>query len=325
MKRLLPILGALCLSGFALAGDPPAPEPYLRVQRGESPRTLALEMAVRRFRPAHGSGPTIWLAGASHVGDPAYYQALQELLDAQGRVLYEGVRPTRDETLPPDGMTGPEPGSEHVQAQLAQALGLVFQLDAVDYTRPHFRNRDLSLEELREALGKDNRKARGMLDLLEGSSTELEQILKGVLANLGGNPKAQALVKVLLMELLGSTGGDPRRVAADDPALKEFLDLLLTGRNQVVVAALRQALAEDPAPDSLALFYGAAHMPDLERAVTRELGYVADETRWLRAFGTDLDRVGLSAAELRLARMLFPVQQTPPEAPVPEPENALKP
>src|SRR5262249_34909560 len=107
---------------------------------------IQLQIAVRKFIPARGHGPAIWLTGVSHIGDPKYYAALQEHLDDQTLVLFEGVsakaRPST-ETPPqqPRRQDASSPGASSaevggLQASLATSLGLVFQLTAIDYQRP---------------------------------------------------------------------------------------------------------------------------------------------------------------------------------------------
>src|SRR5437773_1313787 len=45
------------------------PEPYVRLVNIDS-NTLELQIAARKFVPAHGKGPTIWLTGVSHIANP---------------------------------------------------------------------------------------------------------------------------------------------------------------------------------------------------------------------------------------------------------------
>src|SRR5882724_6110403 len=68
----------------------PAPAPYVRASGGES-NLLELQIAARRFVPARGKGPTVWLTGVSHIGTSNYFAALQRHLNAQTLVLFEGV------------------------------------------------------------------------------------------------------------------------------------------------------------------------------------------------------------------------------------------
>src|SRR3954471_11038729 len=77
------LLLASCSSPRPAAGVPLAPpQPYTRILRPNT-NTVQLQIAVRKFVPAGHRGPVVWLAGTSHIGDPAYYHALQKHLDAQ--------------------------------------------------------------------------------------------------------------------------------------------------------------------------------------------------------------------------------------------------
>lgn len=66
--------------------------PYMRVVDVDETH-MRLDMAVRLFVPKEGDGPTVALAGAMHIAQPTFYQMLQDFLDAQDLVLFEGVKP----------------------------------------------------------------------------------------------------------------------------------------------------------------------------------------------------------------------------------------
>jgi hypothetical protein len=108
--------------------------------------TVALQIAIRKFTPAKGRGPAIWLTGVSHIGESNYYAVVQRHLDSQSLVLYEGVG-ARDKSIRFD----PEEQAS-IQNTLATSLGLVFQLSAINYDRPSFKNSDLSIPELQRML-----------------------------------------------------------------------------------------------------------------------------------------------------------------------------
>ncbi len=57
------------------------PEPYVRIFSGSS-NEVQLQIALRKFVPAHRKQPIIWLAGVSHLGESNYYARIQEHLDA---------------------------------------------------------------------------------------------------------------------------------------------------------------------------------------------------------------------------------------------------
>ncbi|MBX3363501.1 MAG: hypothetical protein KF866_01940 [Phycisphaeraceae bacterium] len=76
--------------GMALAGPGPG---FSRVIEHDEGLRTTLEMVVRAYQPVHGSGPTIYLAAAVHIGDETFYTHLQTILNGLDVVLYEGVQP----------------------------------------------------------------------------------------------------------------------------------------------------------------------------------------------------------------------------------------
>ena len=125
-----------------------APRGYMRVAQPDKD-TVALQIAWRKFSPGKGRGPTIWLAGASHLGDSNYFARLQKLLDVQSLVLFEGVGAgSKKMKFNPDEETS-------IQHTMATSLGLVFQLSAIDYDRPHYTNSDLTIPQLQALLSGD--------------------------------------------------------------------------------------------------------------------------------------------------------------------------
>src|SRR5258708_22422262 len=144
---------------------PAAPLPYVRIINTDSNR-IQLQIAAREFVPQRSGRPAVWLTGVSHIGDTNYYAALQAHLDAQSLVLYEGVGAAEAEAAsqPAHGVdVTPGQGSDTVaesddrgslQSAMAASLGLVFQLNAIDYRRDNFRNSDLSITQLRKLMNK---------------------------------------------------------------------------------------------------------------------------------------------------------------------------
>ena len=128
--------------------------------------------------------PVIWLVGVAHLGTPEYYGGLQKRLDAQTSVLFEGVgadQLTKGAKLDTDS---------GLQSQLARALGLVFQLDAIDYQRPNFHNSDLSPERLNDAIARRaTPKHAAKPDRKLGNSQDPTPSDSADTANTGDSPK----------------------------------------------------------------------------------------------------------------------------------------
>ena len=291
-----------------------------------------LQIAARKFVPARGSGPAVWLTGASHIGDSNYFNALQVHLDAQALVLFEGVggpaaghhathrrgrASPRTSHSPADGSTtgaNRENQPAGLQGSLAESLGLVFQLSAIDYDRPHFRNSDLSIQEIQRLIQDaahadsakgDSANAGGefqqLLQIMDERSF-LGSIAKLMVTLLGSSPKLQAITKLALIETLGQVQGDLSQMQALPPEMINLMQVLIQARDQTVLSDLKAELKRKSPPGSVAIFYGAGHMADLEKRLTHELHYRAAGQFWLTAFAVDLEKAGVTDAELQVIR-----------------------
>lgn len=338
---LLAVLIGQCTFGQA-ANKPSAlvrfaVEPFMRVTNGAT-GAVELQVAVRKLVPTGGVGPVIWLTGASHIGETNYYAQLQKHLDAQALVLFEGVHAGRKGTAtntvalektagssPPlakKEAAAPEPaakpaGSASLQKDLAESLGLVFQLEAINYTGGNFRNSDLSVAELRELMDKDDEPAAPDSPKEKRKNEAFEQLLKAMDGNsmfgtllkagfrlVGGNPKLQAMTKLALIEALGGIRGDISRMKSLPEDMQRLMEVLIQTRNDAVLRDLRVELKRAAPPASISIFYGAGHMDDLERRVRREFGYRAESDLWLPAFTVDYAKAGLSVIEATLLRAM---------------------
>ena len=63
--------------------------------------------------------------------------------------------------------------------------------------------------------------------------------------------------------------------------------VLLTERNKAAIAALKNALTNNK--KDIAIFYGAAHMPDMEERLMKEYGLKRQGSHWLTAWEMKLD------------------------------------
>jgi hypothetical protein len=329
-------------------------EPYMRVTNGAT-GAVELQVAVRKLVPTNGTGPVIWLTGASHIGETNYYAQLQKHLDTQALVLFEGIHAGRnnatnaaapEKATPTPAPAKPAPPTEpaaknsertSLQKDLAESLGLVFQLEAINYRGTNFRNSDLSVHELRELMDKDDEPAAldspkekrkneafdHLLKAMEGNSL-FGTLLKAGFKLVGGNPKLQATVKLGLIEALGGIRGDLSRMKSLPEDVQRLMEVLIQSRNDAVLKDLRAELKRTAPPASISVFYGAGHMDDLERRIRREFGYRPDSDLWLPAFTVDYTKAGISLLEATLLRTMVRQQMQellPTEAPAPKAEK----
>ena len=391
--------------------------PYLRVVEDKG-KSIALEIATRDFVRSNGTGPRVGLVGVAHIGDSAFYHAVQKLLENYDVVLYESVKPpgtggaggdtdqqridstkaamqfvggmietehARSDKYPADlnglktyaasldprlakfiqaaltdgwghqlvyrlkadddgggyslislgadGKAGgeganadlnladqphPDPlplsKEDGLQSQLASALGLKFQLDALDYDKQNWRCSDMAMDEVNRRL-----QAKGLdFSLIGGTlaGTSLSAKLVKVMLNLmkiadsfmGG--AITDTFKIVMIELLG----DPKLTEMGlDQLGQGFGAVIVQDRNQVAVDDLKKLIEQEPGTKSVAILYGAAHMPDMAAKLAEQLGYQpapadpkdADSTcaeHWLTAIKVNYADTSMSPAEINQLR-----------------------
>ena len=323
MRHVYPGFAALSLLALAgcaesrLASGPavtPRPEPYVRIAGSDS-NHLALQIAAREF--ARRGRPAVWLTGVSHIGQPDYFASLQAHLARQTLVLFEGIGAAENEdsngsgaglkpaTAAPDTASANRQARASLQSAMAAALGLVFQLDAIDYRRPNFRNSDLSIAQLRQLMNQQetgsgqtgaSESFEDLLGLMDGNSW-FDWLIQASLRLLGSNPKFQALGRLALIDLLGHIQGDPSRLEGLPPDLQQLLEVLLQRRNEKVITDLQAELQRVGPRGSIAVFFGTGHMPDFEERLRGQLKYRPTRELWFTAFDVDLAKSKVTPAE----------------------------
>lgn len=256
----------------------PGGETFLRfVKEGRRP---GLEVGVTHYVKA--GAPRVDLVGAVHAADAAYFREVQAILDRADVVLYEMVKKAGEDPWrkPSDAEREQSPVSKF-QMTLAKAFDLAFQLDEIDYRRRHFVHADMTADEFVA-------KGGGALTKQMASMVALITPLLDGLARMMNPPedaspetKASARarrtsLKAVLAGMLGSAlgkgGGLLAGLGGDDLILGQRNDVLMR-----VFDATRQDVR------SIAIFYGAAHMPDLEKRLLAR-GYVPASGHWLAAW-----------------------------------------
>jgi hypothetical protein len=322
----------MILAGVRAAGaaeSEPSPASYLRIDESRQ-HVVGLQTAMRQFEPESGDGPVIWLGAVTHIGATNYYREFERMLVTNDLVLFESVLPHRR-----GGWNGvdfhraraAESGQTGLQSDLARALELAFQLETVSYAHTNFINSDLSMEAVQglmisgaamarakaspaaastEASGENESEADAFAQLLavmEGRGVLGRLVQEGVRL-LAADARLQARTKLTFIEVLGRLQGDLARAQALPPELTDLLKVLIHRRNQKVVKDLRRALERKNGPGSVAVFYGAGHMADLERRVCRQLGYRPVRSVWLTAFDVNLAVYGITRLERDLIRFM---------------------
>lgn len=257
---------------------------HIRVTHDAKGRPKTLQTAISHF--ALPSGQRIDLVSAVHLADASYYQALDRRFKSYDAVLYELIldvpkgRHTGGVVIPKDGADAS--ALSQFQLTLCRLLGLRFQLHSINYGAPNFRHADLTAAEFRAAMARNH----------ESTTDLLLRVLRMALENSTGVDEDELAQVDLLALLYREPTPEEKRilrrvVAQSFPRVESLTtDLqgttLIAGRNaramEVVVENLRQGKR------SLAVFYGAGHMADLEKRVLRLPGARLVRREWLTAW-----------------------------------------
>lgn len=195
-----------------------------------------------------------------------------------------------------------------LQSQLAEALGLEFQLDSLPYDGENWRCSDMAMDEVQRRLTAKGLDFNMLGGTLAGSSlpAKLIKFFLGFvkMADTFMEGAITDTIKVVMIEVLGT----PELI---EQGLSQFGDgfgeVIINDRNQVVIDDLKQLIEREPQVKSVAILYGAGHMPDLAARLAEQLEYEPKprETTWMAAMTVDLTQSKVPAADMERLRMMM--------------------
>ena len=270
----------------AAAPKPLQPPQFLRLHEDKADGPIALETAIVRYGPKGNTADHtthVDLVAAVHIGEKEYFSTLNQLFRTYDVVLYELVAPSNARVPQAGGRPSGAIGT--AQQGLTKLLGLQFQLDQIDYTARNFVHADLSPQEFNRAMQR-----RG-----ESWWTMFSKIMQESMARANEKPKKQS-PELSFGDLFGIVFGSNRelkmkRVLADQFSNMEVLTTafggeegssLITDRNTAALSVLKQQLQKRS--QSIAIFYGAAHMHDFDQRLRKDFQLQPTEAVWLEAW-----------------------------------------
>ncbi|MFT3686158.1 MAG: hypothetical protein QM783_14760 [Phycisphaerales bacterium] len=187
-----------------------------------------------------------------------------------------------------------------LQAKMADALGLTFQLDAMDSSKPNWRSSDMSIDQLQARFAASGADGDQLFKMLDGSSI-MGQLASLALGLVKSSPQLAATVKLMMVDMLGN--GDVMN--AGPAEMQKLMSVIVVDRNDVVLKDLRAVIDTESRKD-VAIFYGAGHLQDMEAKLRKDFGYVAvpggDGETWFPAITVNPKAAGLSAKEAQSMR-----------------------
>jgi hypothetical protein len=165
---------------------------------------------------------------------------------------------------------------------MSTVLELAHQLNCVDYTKENFVHADMSPEEFSKAMAERGESFFQLFLRLMG--TGIAQNASGA----GGTSDAALLLalfskdraiklKTIMAEQFESLEG--HMAALDGPEGST----IITERNKRCFSVLEKQLAAGK-NKRIAIFYGAGHLPDMERRLTADYGFERSGESWIAAW-----------------------------------------
>lgn len=254
---------------------------FVRVRRDFRLRPLALDTAIVTYtgRTAGGEAQSVDLVAAIHIADAVYYRELNRRFEAYDAILYELIAETGARELESRDKNG-NPLSA-LQGGLQSALGLSHQLDNVDYRRPVFVHADFTPDEFSASMSAGGESVAELLvRAIDVSSSSRfagsgipsnTQLLSALMAPNRPLELKRLLAPVLqhMDQLIAAIEGDAGTT-------------LIARRNERALSVLAREIKNGKR--RVAIFYGAAHLPDLESHLIADFALERGGVTWLTAW-----------------------------------------
>jgi hypothetical protein len=268
----------------------------IRLQLDEFGNPLALQTATKTFALKNDKGEVeleVFLESVIHLADTSYYRGFQQRFEHYDAVLYELVA---EQPRPPSTDDEMPSGFQLFRQISTGAMGLTYQLEAIDYSSPNMIHADLSPSEIAERMAnRGETKMTLLVDLIAhaAKTAGAEKDTADVA------PEAQSLTNEAAngngfdLSLLTDPDGimKIRRLLAKNLVNSQLLEssfppsihrLLIGDRNDRVMTALNEERTKGKR--RIAIFYGAGHMPDFERRLVNEYGMELVDVNWRSAW-----------------------------------------
>jgi hypothetical protein len=170
----------------------------------------------------------------------------------------------------------------------------------MDSTRPTWRNSDMSIDQVQERLAASGASGDALFSLLDGTSMA-SRLVSVLLGFVKASPPMAMSVKVMLVETLANAD-HMLESQAKASGLDAMMKVIVVDRNIEVFKDLDAVLEREPGLTSIAIFYGAGHLADMERRLVEEMGFTFDHDRWFRAIELDLASQPGAAAQAKSMR-----------------------
>lgn len=280
--------------------DEAVQQEYVRLRRNERNVAEALETSIIRFGASQQyPGATVDLIGAIHLGEEQYYETLNEEFKKYDALLFEAVMPAAAvrRGLRPGGggksarrfdfdqeWSDAKVGLATIgvlQVGMKDALGLSFQLAAIDYMPSNFVHADMTQEEFESSMANRGETFSQILSREMAKAAMEQQKLSPIAQNLDfalsllANDRVFRVRRIAAAQLTKANEGTAFAEA-------DGTSTIITERNAKAFSVLKQQLQRGR--KKIGVFYGAGHFPDMEVRLKEEFGLERQSEKWLTAW-----------------------------------------
>jgi hypothetical protein len=261
---------------------------FLRVVRNDAGEATFLETAVVGYVPAEGSDKDkappdlqVDLIGVVHIGDKAYYDALNARFEEYDALLYELVAPEGTEVKKSEERGANMHPVAALQYGLKSMLDLEFQLDNIDYGKANFVHADMSPEEFAASMKRKGESFTQMYFRMLGASIAQQSAggnspgnLQTMLA-LFSSDRTWKMKRLFAEQFEGSGGAMSAFEGVDGSTI-------IAERNKKAFEVLRAQI--DGGKRRIGVFYGAGHLADMEKRLEEDFSLRREKEEWLPAW-----------------------------------------
>ncbi len=257
---------------------------FVRISVDDQGQPLALQLAIVSYVPRHGDSKVrVDLVGAIHIGDTEYYEDLNDRFKDYDAMLYELIAPK--DTVISDRDPESRGFISSTQIAMKNMLALSFQLDEIDYSASNFVHADLSPTELSDSMDE-----RG-----ESLYVYFWRLFYASFDEYAKDPLGLQNISIFSAMLSADSDNTFKTMLAyemtDLDKISEILgddsqSSVIGARNQRAIDILENRL--ESSDRRIAIFYGVAHMPDMEERLLQQLDLVYLDTTWVDAWRLDV-------------------------------------
>ena len=110
------------------------------------------------------------------------------------------------------------------------------------------------------------------------------------------------MLRLMMIEMLGRADDLMSQVPG---SMNKVMQVILQDRNAVVIGDLKAAVQGAGKQKSIAVIYGAAHLPGIQAALVSQLGYTPVDDTWRQAMSVDAKTAGVSPEQIKSTRKML--------------------